>query len=229
MKSDEPLPLFRTLVRLLTFRLSGEEFARLDLRFALIGLVGTWLVGMGRYWDSPTASYAQKAGLGSVVYVFALSAFLFVLGIPLMPRNWSYRSVFTFITLTSFPAALYAIPVERWVAIDVAIQMNVWFLAIVAGHRVALYLFYMRRSADLSPYVALVAALLPITLIITFLVFSGYSGLVLDIMGGFRERSKTAQDGVNSILNTITFSSCISLPVLALAYCGAIRARQHAS
>jgi hypothetical protein len=223
------LPLLKTIFRLLAFRLTREEFDNLDLRFLLAGFVGTWVVGMGRYWDSPTAMPLQKLGIGSLGYVLALSLLLYLVGLPLMPRNWSYRSVLTFITLTSFPAALYAIPVERWASMDDSIRLNVWFLAVVALYRVALYLFYMGRAAALSPVAAITAVMMPICFIISWLTISGYSGVVFDIMGGLRgERS--SMDGVNEILTAITFGSCLALPFWLLIYGGlATYARQKHS
>jgi hypothetical protein len=146
----KPLPLLKTILRLLTFRSTAEELDGLDLRFMGVGLLGTWFVGIGRYWDSPTASAAQKTGLGSVVYVFVLSAILWIVALPLRPHEWRYPRLLTFITLTSFPAALYALPVERWVGVSAAIVANIWFLSLVAIYRVALYLFFMARGATRS-------------------------------------------------------------------------------
>ena len=71
--------LLASVVRLLTFRITREELARLDGRHLASGLVCTWLVGMGRYWDDPGARWFQHLGIGSVLYVFALSAVLWLL------------------------------------------------------------------------------------------------------------------------------------------------------
>ncbi|RYG26461.1 hypothetical protein EON82_03165 [bacterium] len=223
----KPLPLFNTILRLLTFRATREELERLDLRFLGVGMVGTWLVGIGRYWDSPTASFAQKTGIGSVVYVFILSAILWIVAKPLRPSEWSYPRVLTFITLTSFPAALYALPVERWTDISTAITLNVWFLSVVALYRVALYLFFMARGADLGPLPAIVAVMLPITVIIATIVVSGYTGIVFDMMGGFRDRQPTAQDGVNAILTGIIGFGCCGAPFWAVVYGVLIRYRDR--
>lgn len=223
----KPLPLARTILRLLTFRASAKEMEALDLRFLGVGLLFTWLVGMGRYWDSPTARAAQKTGLGSVAYVFALSAILWVVALPLRPHDWRYGRVLTFITLTSFPAALYALPVERWTGVEAAIGINVWFLAFVALYRVALYLFFMARGARTHPFVALTAVMLPITLIVAFIVLSGYAGVVIDIMGGFRDRPRTAQDGVNEILEIVTGFGCLGTPIWLVVYVGLIMHRDR--
>lgn len=215
---NDNLPLFRTILRLLTFRITADEARKLDLRFLAVGLIGTWLVGIGRHWDSPVASPLQMTGIGSVIYVLVLATVLYVIAIPFRPRGWSYQNVLTFLALTSFPAAIYAIPVERWVPVETAIQANIWFLALVASYRVALYLFWMKRSADLGALAALTAVFLPITVIITAISIGGYSGIVFDIMAGLRERTPTSEDGVNAILMTISLTSCISLPVLLVTY-----------
>lgn len=218
----------KTILRLLTFRSTTEELEGLDLRLLGIGLPFTWLVGIGRYWDSPTASLAQKTGLGSVVYVFVLSAILWLVALPFQPHEWRYPRLLTFVTLTSFPAALYAIPVERWTGVESAIRINVWFLATVALYRVALYLFFMARGAKLGPGYALVAVMLPVTAIIATIVVSGYSGVVIDVMGGFRDRAPNAQDGVNSILTAVTAFGCVGTPFWAMVYLGLIAHRRRA-
>ena len=43
--------------RLLTFRSSEEELHRLNYRHLGFGLICTWLVGMGRWWEDPKASF----------------------------------------------------------------------------------------------------------------------------------------------------------------------------
>src|SRR4029453_14039750 len=88
---------------------------------------------------------------------------------PLRPKAWSYYNVLTFVSLTSPPAILYAIPVEQLINLDTARTLNVWFLAIVASWRVALLIFYLKRHAQLRPFSIAIAALLPLTLIVTTL------------------------------------------------------------
>jgi hypothetical protein len=67
--------------------------------------------------------------------------------------------------------------------------------------------------------------MLPVTLIIATIVLSGYSGIVMDIMGGFREREPNAQDGVNDILGAVTMFGCLGLPFWAIVYGGLIAHR----
>src|SRR5262245_31187910 len=104
----------RTTLRLLTFRATRQELLELDNRHLVFGLVCTLFVGMGRYWDNPKAELVQRLGVGSIVYVFALGALLWVFLSPLRLSDFSYKRLVTFLTLVSPPAALYAIPVERF-------------------------------------------------------------------------------------------------------------------
>ncbi|MFL6259215.1 MAG: hypothetical protein ACJ76Y_05835, partial [Thermoanaerobaculia bacterium] len=103
-------------LRLLTFRAPSQAVATNWKAYLAFGLFFTWLAGVGRYWDNPRAELWQLAGLGSIAYVFVLAVILWLLLAPLRPKNWSYRNVLTFVTLTAPPAVLYAIPVERFMS-----------------------------------------------------------------------------------------------------------------
>jgi hypothetical protein len=180
------------------------------------GLFTTWLAGMGRYWDHPDAGWWQYAGLGSVAYVFVLSLFLWAIVAPLRPRNWSFVTVLIFVTLTSLPALLYAIPVEKFMSMGSAQAANVIFLAIVATWRVALLVVFLRRAAGLSPTGAAVGTLLPLTIIVTALVVLNLEKAVFDIMGGNMQH--TQNDAAYAILFLITFFSVLATPVVLILY-----------
>ena len=139
-----------TVGRLLIFKATPEELHALDRRHLVFGLLCTWLVGMGRWWEDPKASLLQHLGIGSVVYIFVLALFLWLLLWPLNPSHWSLLNVLTFISLTAPPALLYAIPVRHGLPLQTAQVVRLWLLAIVAGWRVALLGFYMRRGAGFS-------------------------------------------------------------------------------
>jgi hypothetical protein len=213
-----PLPIAKTALRLLTFRISREELMRLDTRHLAFGLACAWIVGIGRYWDDPDASLLQHSGIGSVIYVFALTTFLWALIAPLRPENFSYRGLLTFVALTSPPAALYAIPVERIVPMDVAQKMNLWFLAAVASLRVALLFFYLMRLALLRWYAVLVASLLPLALIVTGLTFLNLERRVINIMGGLSEGPGRPDQLVNDVLLGLTYLAFLTGIPLMLAY-----------
>lgn len=61
---------------------------------------------------------------------------------------------------------LYAIPVERFLALPQAQGANAAFLGVVALWRVALYAVFLRRAAGLSALRTIVATLLPLVLIV---------------------------------------------------------------
>ncbi len=208
--------VLKTLVRVLTFRVTAEELGSLDRRHLRFGLAATWVVGMGRYWDDPRAVWGQKLGLGSVVYVFVLSALLWLVVTPFNPPRWRYRDVLTFVTLTSPPAILYAIPVERWTDIETAISLNIAFLALVALWRVALWVFYLRRYAQAGVFATIVISLLPLTAIVATLTALNLEHAVFDIMGGLRER--TPHDGAYMTIVMLTFLSVWLIIPLLISY-----------
>jgi hypothetical protein len=180
------------------------------------GLFTAWLAGVGRYWDHPNASWWQYAGLGSVAYVFVLALFLWAIIAPLRPRNWSFVGVLIFVTLTSLPALLYAMPVEMFMTMEGAQATNVIFLAIVATWRVALLAVFLRRAAGLTRSGVTVATLLPLTIIVTVLVALNLEQAVFDIMGGNRQH--TQNDTAYAILILISVFSVLASPIVLIAY-----------
>ncbi|HMV87825.1 MAG TPA: hypothetical protein PLD20_26300 [Blastocatellia bacterium] len=214
--------VLRTTCKLLFFRITREELLCMDFRHLAFGLLCTWLVGIGRFWDHPNAKLFQYLGLGSVIYVFALSLFLWLFIWPLRPKNWSYRSVLTFITLVSPPAALYALPVERWFSLETATSLNKWFLLVVATWRVALLVFFVKRFGELKGGEVFVATVSPLAAIVLTLSSLKLDQRVFQMMGGFDRSTPTAEDDANAILFLLTFlSSCFALPLL-IAYVGMV-------
>src|SRR6185503_738699 len=110
---------------------------------------------------------------------------------PLRPRNWSYKNVLLFLTLTSPPALLYAIPVEKFMTLPNARTANVWFLALVALWRVALLIRFLLRTGGLSWGATIVATLLPITVIIFVIASLNLEHVVFSLMGGLRDEQRT--------------------------------------
>ncbi|WP_306144891.1 hypothetical protein [Roseibium sp. MMSF_3412] len=203
-------------VRLLSFRAFKPSLAEHWHIYLGWGLFTTWLVGIGRYWDHPSADWWQYAGLGSLGYVFALAAIVWAISAPLKPQNLSYRNILIFITLTSLPALLYAIPVERFMALSSAQLANVWFLLIVAAWRVVLFAVFLRRVGKLSEVAVVVATLLPLALIVTALTILNLEQAVFNIMGGLRD--PTSNDRAYAILGAMTFFSVVATPVLLIMY-----------
>lgn len=178
--------------RFLTFRPLSSAVHTNWQAYLAFGLFFTWLVGVGRYWDNPRADLWQALGLGSVAYVFVLALIIWGLLAPLRPKHWSYRNVLLFICLTAPPAVLYAVPVEKFMADDVARAANAWFLAIVATWRVALLAVFLKRAAGLSPGV--VVAMLPLTIIVVSLSMLNLEHVVFDFMSGIGENERSPND-----------------------------------
>lgn len=222
-------PVLATFVRVLTLRFRASDLEGLGRPHLVAGLVCTWLAGIGRFWDNPRASLLQTLGLGSVVYVFVLSAFLWLLIKPLRPERWSYVHLLTFVTLTAPPAFLYAVPVERWVSLSTARSVNVWFLAIVALWRVVIYGLYLRRWAGLRVLGLIPALLLPLCLVVTALSVLNLDHAVFDIMAGLRGPG-TPDDDAYAVLILITLLSFYLVPVLLILYfVEIVRARRRAA
>jgi len=173
----------QTIVRLLTFKITREEILQLNINYFIIGLFGTWVVGMGRYWDDKGASLLQHLGFGSVIYIFILAGFIWLILKPFFIDNWNYFTVLTFISLTSFPAILYAIPVERFFSIEIANTTNVWFLLIVAVWRLGLLYYFLKHFTKLGTGDILTVTLMPICLIISVLTVLNLHRVVFNIMG----------------------------------------------
>lgn len=210
------MPIVTTITRLLSFRLSRGEMLSFSNKHLIAGLLGTWVVGMGRYWDDPGAKLLQHLGLGSVIYIFCLALFIWLIVLPFRVNGWTYRRVLTFISLTSFPAILYAIPVERFFTMQTATSMNVWFLATVAAWRLALLFYFLRVFTRLNWGYIMSTALLPMCVIVTSLTLLNLERAVFNIMGGLDER--TANDGAYQVLLMITLLSQMFLIPLLILY-----------
>lgn len=210
------MSIIRSITRLLTFRLTRDEMLQFKLKHFIAGLTGTWIVGMGRYWDDKGANLLQHLGLGSVIYIFVLAAFIWLIVKPFFVDMWNYFTVVTFISLTSFPAILYAIPVEKFVSIKTATTMNVWFLIIVASWRLCLLYYFLRHFTSLGINNILTITLMPICLIITSLTALNLHRVVFNIMGGLSEPN--VHDGAYTVLLFLTVVSVILIIPLLIAY-----------
>lgn len=219
------LEILRDEWRLLTFRSMGPGVRTRYWAYLTFGLAATWLAGIGRYWDNPRAFDWQHLGLGSIVYVFVLSAILWLIVWPLRPKAWTYRNVLLFVTLTSPPAILYAIPVEQFMSRADARMANMLFLAAVAVWRVALYWRFLRKVAQLPIAASVAAMLLPLALIVVALTALNLEHAVFNIMAGISEAQRTAADEAYAVVFTLSVLSFIAAPVIGLLYIGLIAYR----
>ena len=208
-------------IRFLTFQNAKIDEKEHGRSFFLAAILFAWIAGIGRYWDHPDAAWWQYAGLGSVLYIFFLSTFLFLIVWPLKPKRWSWLSIFIFVGLTSPLAWLYAIPVEQFLTPELAIKVNVWFLAIVAIWRVALYAKFLWSYGGLRFYALVAALLAPLSIIVMFLGSIQMETAAFEIMAGIEaERTPTqerASQGLNITL-VLMFISVISFPIWFVAY-----------
>ena len=205
--------LFKTLIKLLTFKMTREEMLAFNMKQFYLGLAGTWIVGMGRYWDDTGANWMQHLGLGSVIYIFVLALFIWLIMLPFKIKNWSYFTVVTFIGLTSFPAIFYAIPVEKFLSIETSNTINVWFLAIVAAWRLGLLYYFLKHFTKLSRGNIITVTLMPICVIISVLTVLNLHRVVFNIMGG--RRNPTPHDSSYFVLMLLTgLSLLLSVPLL---------------
>lgn len=180
--------------------------------------VTTWLVGIGRYWDHPSAEIWQYAGLGSLAYIFVLSAVLYLVVWPMGPSNWRFSTVLIFVGLTSLPAVLYAIPVEKFVDLYTAQSMNAWFLGIVAIWRVALYVWFLMKVACLHWALIMLATILPISGIILMLAILNLEHVVFNLMGGLRETPPGPHDTAYGIVVLLSLFAFFAFPFSMLCY-----------
>ena len=197
---------------MLGFRATADDYAALDGKDLALGLFVTWLVGMGRYWDDSKAGIEQHLGLGSVVYVFVLATLLWLIARPVMPERVTWFGLLVFVTMTSPPAAFYAIPVELWMTLESANQINLIFLCIVALWRVLLYLHFLRRGCGMNWLRTFVCGVMPLAIILGALVALNLHHVVFNIMGGIREADKTSQDAAFGMMWLL---SIFSIPVSA--------------
>jgi hypothetical protein len=210
------MTVLKTIIKLLNFKLTRDEMLQFDQRHLIAGLIGTWLVGIGRYWDDNGANLLQHLGLGSVIYIFVLALFIWLLLKPFFVDDWNYFTVLTFISLTSFPAIFYAIPVERFFSIEDANSMNVWFLALVAIWRLSLLYYFLKDFTRFGSGKVITVTLMPICLIISTLTVLNLHRVVFEVMGGIRNPSP--HDSSYLILMLLTgISALLTLPLL-IAY-----------
>ncbi len=204
--------------RVLTFRITENEllyFNRYDL---LVGLLFTWLAGVGRYWDNGRAEILQVLGVGSVVYVFLLALYLWLIIWPLRSPSWNYFRVLTYITLTAPPAVLYAIPFQMIFPdprYETANTLNAWLLVLVSLWRIALLWQLLRSVAKMDAYTLIISMFMSLLPIIVGITALNLEHAVFHIMGGITNPSPN--DVTYEILMIISIVSILAIgPVLVL-------------
>ena len=207
-------------VRVLLLRSTREDYLAFTWRHFAFGMAVVWLVGMGRYWDNPRVGVLQHLGAGSVVYVFILAALLWAVCWPFRYEGWTYPRVLTLVVLTSPPAAIYAVPVERWFDVYRAGEINLWFVLAVSGWRMLIWgRFVLRMGIPVAA--AVVGIFLPVILIISALTYLNLEhAVVWQLMGGVKEPPTPADAAYNIVGFVAAISTYLILPLLVLAYVG---------
>lgn len=218
--------ILRQQFRLLAFRKVDLDLNRHRSGYLIYIFVVSWIVGMGRYWDHPDAHIWQYAGLGSVAYIVVLSAFLYVVVLPLKPKRWTYALVLVFVGLTSLPALLYAIPVERFMSLEQAQVTNAWFLGVVALWRVLLYVRFLARGAGLGKFGTFIATLLPLSGIVVTLAILNLEHVMFDIMAGIRPGEESPNDIAYNVVVSLSMFAFVAFPVTLICYLVAIYRRR---
>ena len=212
----------RFVVRVVTGRFTASDVERAGPAHAALGLALAWLAGIGRYWTNPRVTLLQHLGLGSVAYVLVLSAFLWLLLLPLRPEHWSLLKVVAFVGATAPPGFLYAIPVDRFLSLNDARRAHLAFLAIVALWRVILYALFLFRYARLRNVRFVVGTLFPMAIIVFTLTALNLERAVFDLMRGVDTTRGTPGDTAYRFLFVLSIWSFLAAPVLAVLYLVAI-------
>lgn len=223
--ADSEIGIVAAQWRVLSLQFTHGDLDRLGTRHLVYGLLVTWAVGIGRYWDHPHPYLLQSLGLGSLAVMCGLVVLLYALLLPLRPARWSLVHLLTFVSLTALPALLYAIPVERFMSLDDARAVNVWFLAAVALWRVLMLGRYLGKWTDLSGVLLVASLLLPLALVVVALTVLNLEQAVFDVMSGLREDG-TASDTAYQYLFILSACSYLASPVLALIYGFAVWSRR---
>lgn len=205
----------KSIGRFICFRSSTQELAEFDKRYLVLGLLLVWLAGVGRHWDDAEASMLQASGIGSLVYVLFLSGYLWLFLLPLRPVGCRGWQILTVVCMTAPPAFLYAIPIERWMNLEMSQVLNLTALGIVAVWRVALFLFYLIRGAKLHWWHSLVGVLLPLSIIV---IVAGALAMAARIADGMAGTRAPQSDPVMAVTNFMTSLSLIAFVPLLLAY-----------
>lgn len=207
-------------LRILTLRASGEQLLALNRQDLVFGLLCCWVVGIGRWWDDPHANLILHTGIVSVLYPFVLGTLLWLFMWPLRPGKWSYIRLVTYISMTAPPAILYAIPVEQFFAIKTAMDINAWFLVVVALWRLTMLLTYTIKATDLGVLESIAGSYGPIFAIVLILTELNLHKVVFDVMMGARQSPDNFEAGGFQVLLLLGLLMSVAAIPFLLFYVG---------
>lgn len=217
----------RSIGRILTFRATCGDIENDVWPLLLIGVLLTWAVGFGRWWDDPRElPYFARMGFGSVLYVFVLSGLLWVISYPLAKEKVGYADFAAFVAATSVPGFVYALPIEAISASSTASFYNIAALVFVSAYRVSLLLWFLSKILDMKHWRATVCAFLPISGITFFISLADFGDKIVNMMGGFR--GNVSQTASQAVVLWIGYVSFCAAPILLIAYISSIFGQKQA-
>lgn len=212
------LNVLRDTARLLTFRLSREEFAAFTPAHLVFGLLCCWLAGIGRFWGTPDLPWTAHLGLGSLVYPWLLALVVAVLIHPLTAwRGVPYLSVVAFIALTGPIAFAYAPLTPEAFGVEGASVLRAGAMSVVSAWRLALLAWFLVHLAGLSWFEAGVVLALLLTGLVSSLVALNLDGAIFNLMRGMAPAQTIADDSY-ALLVGLGLLALLALPVTGLSY-----------
>lgn len=205
-------------VRFLTFRSREEDFFEARWSLLILAILGTWIVGIGRWVTDRDALAIQRTGIGSIAYIVALSTALYVMLWFVSNRKTRYLDMLVVVGMTSPPALVYAIPVERWFTPEVSAGLHAAALAFVSIYRVSLLIFYLVRSRRYDISGAVFGFLLLLSCILLWLFLSGKTGITFTGMGGIERADPEIAEDVANAINALGCFPCLVAPLAGVFY-----------
>lgn len=207
--------VLRDTWRLLTFRLTPQAYAALDLRHLYLGLLLCWLAGLGRFWAAAHVPWYGRLGLGSVIYPFVLAIPLTLLLRPFVERS-DYLRYVTLLALTAPVALIYAPLVPEICGTENASILRMFAMGIVSLWRVALLSWFCFELLGLRPGQATATVILLLSGIVVALTALNLERAVFAIMGAADAR--TMSDDSFAILILLSVLSILALPISLICY-----------
>lgn len=208
---------YQSIIRILTFRARIGDIEDDLVPLLLVGILLTWVVGIGRWWDDPREiPPLARMGLGSVAYVFVLSGLLWLISYPLARERVSYLDFAAFIAATSLPGIVYALPIEAISPNSTASAYNITALIFVSAYRVSLLIWFLSKILKMSVFRAIVTTFFPISLITGVISLADLGDQIINMMGGFR--NNVPQSAAREVVLAIGYISFVLAPLLLIIY-----------
>lgn len=205
------------LRRTLTLSLEPSAVARFGRTHLAVALALVWIAGMGRHWDDERAGPWMRSGVFSIGYALALAMLLHLSSLALRPRFPSYFRTLVCVGFTAPPALLYALPVERWMEPEFAIDCNLGFLFVVACWRVLAWIAWLHRVQGLPIRMALTSAALPLAGIVSALALLNLHHVTIDTMSGIQRPRSPEHDSYEAVV-VLSVIAVLSSPIWLSIY-----------